>query len=36
MAENYYISEAVAKYRGISHEEAARLTLDNGRAFFSV
>ncbi len=32
----YYICRAVAQYRGISHEEAARLTLENGRNFFGL
>jgi TatD DNase family protein len=32
----YYICQAVAEYRGISHEDAARLTHDNGRSFFRL
>jgi TatD DNase family protein len=31
-----YISEAVAVYRGISPEEAAQLTLENGKRFFGI
>lgn len=31
-----YICEAVASYRGISHEEAAGLTLENGKRFFGI
>jgi TatD DNase family protein len=31
-----YICEAVAVFRGISHEEAAQLTMDNGKTFFGI
>lgn len=31
-----YICSAVAGFRGISHEEAAALTLENGRRFFGI
>jgi len=31
-----YINDALARYRGISSEDAARLTLENGKRFFGI
>jgi TatD DNase family protein len=31
-----YICDAVAKLRGISHEEASQITLENGRRFYNI
>ena len=31
-----HICEAVAQFRGITHEEAARITLENGRRFYNI
>ena len=31
-----YINRAVANYRGIAEEEAARVTMENGKRFFGI